>query len=328
MQALLPVFSFLSILLLVLIIPGQLKSNTIPAMSIICWLFVCNIIHTANSIAWADNTNTHAPIWCDISTKILLGAMVAVPGSLLCLSRQLELVSSRYEHTKMPSPRYKAIVEFIMCIAIPFLYMSLHTIVQFRRFSVLENLGCQAAVHDSIPGLVLVWLPPFVISAVAFLYNCSAVVNITKSHLNSVAYFPSAPEMQLSLFIRRLVFLTVAVLYTGVAYTVILSWSSTNLLPWTSIAQVHAGFGQVEIIQSRTQLAVQSNLIWWSIPTWSLLLFALSVFGEETKKGYRKIWAWILGRSCQFTLPTRCVLPSRPFPALAHKSHAGLRVRG
>jgi len=164
MQALLPAFSFLAILFLILIIPGQLKSNTIPAVSVITWLFVCNLIHAANSIVWADNARVQAQVWCDIceqkhhhflafalfvllaATKILLGAMVAVPGALFCISRQLEILTSRFEHTKMPTLRHKIIVESLMCIVFPILYMSLRklysilpqvplTLYQIRLFS-------------------------------------------------------------------------------------------------------------------------------------------------------------------------------------------------
>jgi len=139
----------------------------------------------------------------------------------------------------------------------------------------------------------------------------SAAINLVRSHFNSVEYFPSAPEMQISLFIRRLVFATIAVLYTAVGYGIVMSWCSTILVPWTSVAEVHSKFSEVEIIEPGSQHALQSNLIWWSVPIWTFLLCALSAFGEETKKGYRKIWNWITGRSKQPLLPVRCVV-SKP----------------
>ena len=123
------------------------------------------------------------------ATKILLGAMVAVPGAFFCTSRQLEVLTSTFDHTKAPSLRKKLIVEVLMCIVIPILYMSLReflsqshskpaaddditdTIVQFRRFSILQDFGCQAAVYDSLPSLMLVWLPPFIASAGALIYS-------------------------------------------------------------------------------------------------------------------------------------------------------------
>lgn len=66
MRAELPVLSFLSVLLFVIILPGQLKSTSIPAISTFVWLTICNIIHGINSIIWAGNVDTHVPVWCDI----------------------------------------------------------------------------------------------------------------------------------------------------------------------------------------------------------------------------------------------------------------------
>ncbi len=43
-------------------------------------------------------------------------------------------------------------------------------IVQDRRFVIVKDLGCQVAVHASLPALVLVWLPPLCTSTVAILY--------------------------------------------------------------------------------------------------------------------------------------------------------------
>lgn len=43
-------------------------------------------------------------------------------------------------------------------------------IVQDRRFIIVEDLGCQVAVHNSILALIMVWLPPLCISTIAILY--------------------------------------------------------------------------------------------------------------------------------------------------------------
>jgi hypothetical protein len=67
MGAQLPIFSFLSTLLLFLILPAQVHHYSIPSASIIVWLIFCNIIHGVNSVLWFGNQADHAPVWCDIS---------------------------------------------------------------------------------------------------------------------------------------------------------------------------------------------------------------------------------------------------------------------
>lgn len=49
-------------------------------------------------------------------------------------------------------------------------HTSADTIVQDRRFVILEDYGCQAAVHNSLPALIIVWLPPLCISMIGTLF--------------------------------------------------------------------------------------------------------------------------------------------------------------
>ncbi|KAA1466863.1 STE3-domain-containing protein [Dentipellis sp. KUC8613] len=188
MRAELPVFSFLSLFGLILILPGQVKSPTIPAVSVIFWLFVSNLIHGVNSIVWAGNTAIHSPAWCDIATKLLLGAMVAVPGAFLCICRHLEFATSRREVAEKANRLRQSIFEVSLCIVSPIVYMALRksgrfvshttaahwhfadTIVQDHRFSIVQDLGCQAAVYNYLPALILVWLPPLLLSLISLLY--------------------------------------------------------------------------------------------------------------------------------------------------------------
>lgn len=62
----LPIFSFLSALLLTLILPAPIHYYSIPSASVIAWLFFCNLIHGINSVLWFGNQAVHAPVWCDI----------------------------------------------------------------------------------------------------------------------------------------------------------------------------------------------------------------------------------------------------------------------
>ncbi|TFY82419.1 hypothetical protein EWM64_g1593 [Hericium alpestre] len=302
MRAELPVLSFLSLFCLVLILPGQLKSNTIPAVSIISWLFVCNSIHGVNSLVWAGNTGIHVPVWCDIVTKVLLGAMVAVPGAFLCICRHIEFATSRpRDATSIPTQRQKILFEVSMCILSPVLYMALHTIVQDHRFTILEDFGCQPALYDYMPSLLIVWLPPLIISLVSLLYCVSALINVLKSRYNNWPCFPQASKMTLGLFARRFAFAATGMLYVFVVYAFIVSWASSNLEPEISVSQLHANFSQIEILPLDAQARVRVELVWWAVPVWSLLLCALS--SEETRNGYQAIFGWVFKHRDHFDLP-------------------------
>ena len=72
MRVELPTFSFLSVALLILILPGHVSSCSIPSVTIIAWLFFCNVIHGVNSVLWFGNQAVHLPPWCDICKIILI----------------------------------------------------------------------------------------------------------------------------------------------------------------------------------------------------------------------------------------------------------------
>ncbi|KAF8259096.1 GPCR fungal pheromone mating factor [Lactarius quietus] len=304
MRVELPTFSFLSVALLILILPGHVRSSStsIPSVTIIAGFF-CNIIHGVNSVLWFGNQAVHLPPWCDVSSVVLLGAMVALPGAFLCISRRLEAITSVHKAEEKHRKTYRTVFEAIMCLLFPVMYMSLHAIVQDRRFLIVEDLGCQVAVHNSILALIIVWLPPLCISTVAILYCLSATINIGKHCYNSRPYFPSSPEMKLSLFIPRIFFTVSGMLYVTGVYVYVLSVTSSGLQPWTTISQIRSQVAQIEIVSSPSQISIQSELIWWFIPVWSLIFCFVSAFGEETRRGYHSMLIWLSSYSSEMTYP-------------------------
>ena len=62
----LPVTSFFFVAVLaVLAFCRPVKSNA-ALIALVLWSVFCNIIHGVDAILWADNTNIHTPVWCDI----------------------------------------------------------------------------------------------------------------------------------------------------------------------------------------------------------------------------------------------------------------------
>ena len=113
--------------------------------------------------------------------------------------------------------------------------------------------------------------------------------------------------MSFSLFARRMAYGTIGMLYTATVYVIVTSWWANQMEPWTSVKQVHANFSQVEAVQRGSAYYTGSELIWWTIPIWSLLLCALTAIGEETRKVYRMMLNWALRRIGKDGLPTQCV---------------------
>ena len=63
----LPLFSFISALLVILPLSSHWRARNVPVLALISWLFISNIIYGINSIVWAGNIRNPVPVWCDIS---------------------------------------------------------------------------------------------------------------------------------------------------------------------------------------------------------------------------------------------------------------------
>ena len=119
------------------------------------------------------------------------------------------------------------------------------------------------------------------------------MINVSKRRNSS----RSKPEIPLSLFTRRIVFAIGGMLYVAVVYAYVLSSiTSSGLLPWLSMSQTRSQIMDIDTVPSLSQMSIQSELIWWFIPVWSLLLCILCALGEETQNGYRSTFNWLSQR--------------------------------
>jgi hypothetical protein len=166
----LPFFSILSTFLLILILPA-IHYYSIPSVSIIAWLFFCNIIHGINSILWFGNQAVHAPVWCDIcmvfirgidnllilyiASVVLLGAMVALPGCFLCIARRLEAITTRRDSEQRQAKTYETAFETATCFLVPTLYMGLRAFHRCLVAKVTRLIPAQTQLFRTVASLYL-----------------------------------------------------------------------------------------------------------------------------------------------------------------------------
>ncbi|KAG6899199.1 hypothetical protein C0993_012365 [Termitomyces sp. T159_Od127] len=288
MQANLAAISFVGSALLALFIPIARVRQNVVNLAIVSWLLGANFVHGVNAVIWADNVEIHAPVWCDIVTKLLVGATVALPGAFLSIARRLELVSSA-RHISEGSKGQKSLVtlEFILCYIVPLIYMCLHFVVQDHRFDLVQDYGCSASIHPSVVGLTLMWLPPIVLCC-ASLFLCGASI----AHLFNFPSYAFSTHVEQrspftsSTFIRRLAITTItsSVLFVISLFSI---FSISEFIPYTSWSTVHAEFTIINIVRD-TNTARSIEILWLEVPIVSLLYITLVLtFGEETRDAFK-----------------------------------------
>ncbi|KAF8890815.1 pheromone A receptor-domain-containing protein [Gymnopilus junonius] len=274
--------------LLAVFVPIQRVRTNIPNLALVLWLLAYNAIHAVDTIVWAGTVDIHIPVWCDIVTKLMLAANVALPGALLCIATQLELVtSSRTIPTNKKVLRNRMIFEFTICYVVPLLYMLLHFVAQDRRFDLLENYGCFPSVHPSTLAFLIVWIPPLAMSGTALVVYGISIHNIgilRGTYLTG--HLEARSTMNSSMFYRRLI---TGMVITGTLILISLSslFSVHSFQSWTSWKDVHSSMAKIEVLKSSDDIT-SILFSWWAYFAVSCLYIFLSLLiGEETRDIYR-----------------------------------------
>ncbi|CAA7263992.1 unnamed protein product [Cyclocybe aegerita] len=303
----LSIVSFACAAILVVFLPVKRISGSVPNLAILLWLGGYNVVHGINAVVWNGNAHTHVPVWCDIVTKLMLGANIALPGAFLCISRHLELVSSsRMISLDKKVIRNRTILDLTLCYAIPILYMSLHVVAQDHRFDLVKNFGCSASIHPSTLSFLIISIPPLLICILSLVLSG---ISIHHAHRNSssrfVVHVESRSTMTPSIFVRRLA--TTMIMSGALALIGVFSFFSVPVFqPWVSWASVHASMGKIDVLKSSSDIKVV-EMAWWSIFGLSVLYIILVLgLGEET----RDLFKWVKEQATRkrelpkFTLPT------------------------
>lgn len=69
MRAEFPVFSFLSVCILIVALPFKRVRRDIPSTCLLLWLLAWNVIHAVNAVMWAGNAGLRALPWCDLGAR-------------------------------------------------------------------------------------------------------------------------------------------------------------------------------------------------------------------------------------------------------------------
>ena len=81
-----------------------------------------------NSIVWNDNAINWAPVWCDISSKLIVGVAVAIPAASLCINRRLYHIASVKSVTVTKAEkRRQVMVDLAIGLGLPVMEMVLRT---------------------------------------------------------------------------------------------------------------------------------------------------------------------------------------------------------
>ncbi|KAF8704763.1 STE3-like pheromone receptor, partial [Rhizoctonia solani] len=299
-----PTICALALVLLLLVLPTHVRARNIGTLLFIGWSFISTLVFFVNSLVWAGNLSDPAPVWCDISAKILIGVSVGLSAASLCINRKLyQITHPKYAYGDSNSKRRTAMFDLGIGLGLPVLVMVLHTVVQGHRYDIIEDVGCYPTTYTTLLAIPMVFMWPVLIHCVGLFYSFftirelvnrrrqfSNMLSTTRSGLNTSQYLRlmalAATEMVLSL---------------PLSLYVLISFIMTPQNPWISWADTHQGFGNItfeawESVELNPPFMVILQFTRYSAPILAIVFFLYFGIAGEATAEYRR-WYWtIAGR--------------------------------
>ncbi|KAJ6468583.1 pheromone A receptor-domain-containing protein [Mycena vulgaris] len=298
------IFAFLGFVLVLVPLPWNLQAWNSGTCFYMMWVALACLNQFVNSVAWKDNVLNNAPVWCDISIRITMGASVGIPAASLCINRRLYQIASVKTVSITPAEKRRAsLIDALICVLFPLVYVALQYIVQDHRFILYEQIGCYPALYNSIPMyfLSMIWPPLLGLASAtyvafalrAFLRRRTAFAQFL-APLSSPSSSSHSPNgLTPSRYLRLMALaLTAALLTTPLGlFAIYLNLTATPLSPWRSLSDTHFMFSHVEQIpailwRGTPKLVLALELSRWGGPACALIFFAFFGFAVEARRHY------------------------------------------
>ncbi|KAJ6580587.1 pheromone A receptor-domain-containing protein [Mycena sp. CBHHK59/15] len=287
--------AFLASALVLVPLPWHWRARNIATLSIIVWLFVSNLTYAINSIIWSGSVDEVVPVWCDIVTKLEVGATAALPACCLSLALQLWRVASTARTTHKINI---LILDLILCWGYPVITMILHYVVQGHRFDIIEDFGCRPTTYVSVPAILLFYAPITVVVVLTFIYSGLAFAAFHQRRRNFTSFLVTTnSSFTKRRYLRLMAITTVLAVWDAIVIAVVFAITfRSGLLPYTSWADVHSDFARADkypTVFIPPDLLLWTYVSWWTIPLSGFSFFCFFSFGEDAVAEYGPWFRWV-----------------------------------
>ncbi|KAH8101257.1 pheromone receptor Rcb3 B45 [Cristinia sonorae] len=318
-----PVFAFLAAVLVLIPLPWHLQAWNAGTCLFMVWTSIACLNLGINSIVWHSNAINHAPIWCDISSRIVVAVAVAIPAASLCINRRLyKIATIQRMAIGRDEKRRAVIVDLSIGLGIPLLQLVMQYIVSGHRFDIYEDLGCYPFTYNTPVAYPLSYLWPPVIGLVSAGYCVLTLRSFWQRRAQFSEFLASKTSLRPNRYFRLMALATGDLLCTMpiAIYGAVLNATNSKIFPWISWDDTHADYWKVNQIpallwRSSHESVVALEMTRWAPVICSVVFFAFFGFAEEARRHYRDTFASlfrVLGirRIKKPSLFSKSVLPS------------------
>ncbi|RPD76939.1 STE3-domain-containing protein [Lentinus tigrinus ALCF2SS1-7] len=308
-----PIFSFIGVVLGLLPLSWHLQAWNAGTCIYMLWAGLASLVEFVDSIVWYGSLRDVAPVWCDISTKFLIGAGVGIPASSLCIARRLYKITSVNTVSITRKEKLKNVyIDVAIAIGVPIIVMALHYIVQgtvdlcgvlranrshsYRaghRYNIIENIGCTPDIWNTVPAYPLVFMWPVLLGCITFVYAALTLKSFYVHRVRFNQVISSNSSLTVSRYLRLIALCCteMALVLPLSAFSIYINTAGLTVQPWVSWANTHYNFSFVELFptfvwQGKLASHVAIEMGRWVYPCSAIMFFMLFGFAEEARRCY------------------------------------------
>ncbi|KAJ7231512.1 pheromone A receptor-domain-containing protein [Mycena rebaudengoi] len=305
------IFSFLGFVLVLIPLPWHLQAWNSGTCYFMMWTAIACLNQFVNSVVWANDAIVRTPGWCDLSIRIIMAASVGIPASSLCINRRLYHIASVSAVTITRAEKFRAVlIDSLICVLFPLIYVALQYIVQGHRFNIYEQIGCYPALYNSLPMYFISMMWPILIGAISAVYCILSLRCFARRRAEFNQFLASNKSLTASRYFRLMALATTEICLTTplAAFMIYLNATVTEVGPWISLADTHFDFFRIEqfaaiLWRSNGMLVVALEFTRWMNPLCAFVFFSYFGFAVEARKNYSLAF-WKLAKCVGYTPKT------------------------
>ncbi|KAI0061276.1 STE3-domain-containing protein [Artomyces pyxidatus] len=301
-------FAFVGFVMCLIPFYWHAKAGNAATCLYMFWAAIGCLNHFINSCIWHGNVRNPAPVWCDISTRIIIAENVAMPVMTFCIARQVYTLTS-IAGGAIVNKRRETLIDLSAGFGIPLLQVALSYIVQGHRFNIVEDFGCWPAIDDVPPAFALIYIWPAILALLAAFYGSFATYRVF-SHGRELANILSIDRAHRGRYIRLTILASAAIFISIPMVIYSMRASIMGVQPWVSWQSVHSDFSAVYVTPASvwkhsTAAIVAIEVTRWEAVLCAFMFFALfGTFSHEACERYRSAYQFTRSRVGQLATQT------------------------
>ncbi|TDL17042.1 fungal pheromone STE3G-protein-coupled receptor [Rickenella mellea] len=279
-----------------------IKRDNIGVLFLSLWLAIACLNQFVNSVIWYGNTRNFIPVWCDISSRLIVGITVAIPASALCMARRLYHICSMkaFHLTPIQANTSTLIEDMSICLGTPFLQMAIQYIVEGEKYAIMEDIGCYPLYDGVWPSFVLAFSWPVAIGSTSAVYSVLTIRALAKHGKEIDKFIEDKAQRK---HYRRLIILALCVIIFETPFSVVVMILDLTIAPvhsYISWKDTHSNYSIVlevpaVIWRSNHMFNVKSEMCRWILVLLAIIFYGIFGFSVEAINVYKRTFRSVVG---------------------------------